>query len=109
MRAPQRKMLVVFEQRLSQLIFLVQLFRMRQDFDDGAHPTPLITATLFFITRIIVGGSIETPATEQGKEDFTQRRRMQSRCKSLSCELVILERVHHRIMLQPGSEFDLAK
>src|SRR4030095_1370303 len=68
MRSPQRKEFVVFEQRFSQLIFLVQLLRMGEDFDNGALSLAVIAAALLRITWRIEGRRVKPRTTQERKE-----------------------------------------
>src|SRR5204862_629477 len=68
MRPPQREVFVMFDQGFGQLIFLIERFRVREDFNDGARAFALIAAALFIVNRRILSRRIESAAAQEGKE-----------------------------------------
>src|SRR5947199_6953862 len=53
MRAPEREVFVVFKQRFGKLVFLIQLFGMRENLDHCSLSLAMIAAALFGVKRSI--------------------------------------------------------
>src|SRR4051812_25409077 len=88
MRTPQRKILVVFEQRLGQLILLIELIEVGHDFNQRPLAFAVVGATLFCVTRSIAGRSIKATTTQQRKERLGKRGRIQARSQTLMSKLI---------------------
>src|SRR5438874_1273652 len=109
MRAPERKVFVVFKQRFGKLVFFIQLFGMRENLNHRSLSLALISAAFFIVTRSIDLGSIETPLPQQRKKSLSQRRRVQACVQTLSRKIILSELMQDRFVFQTGSEFNLAK
>src|SRR5713226_5244674 len=72
MRAPQRKVFIMLEQRFGQLILLIELVRMTKNLAHRSLAFAGIAATFFFVARIVAGGRVEPAPPQQSKEGLAE-------------------------------------
>src|SRR5262249_1947284 len=68
MRWPKREVFVVFKERLGKLVFFIQLFWMRKNFDYRTLPLAVMAASFFGVMKTVDGGCVEPAPPQQGKK-----------------------------------------
>src|SRR5918911_2037368 len=109
MRAPQREILVVFDEALGQLKLLEAILKVCDDFEHGARPLPVKPPPLLIREGRIIGWRVEPATAEQRVESLTQRRSFVARQKPPVSELVRAKAAQNGLVFEARGELDLAK